>query len=390
MKILMVHNFYQNMGGEGISFNAEADLLKNKGNIVVRYIRDNNEINNYGTLQKIQLIFTTIWSPYTLRDIEFILHKEKPDLVHFQNTFPLISHSALYACKQQNIPVVLSLRNYRIMCVNGLFLRENQICEDCINKVFAWPGIYHACYRHSHLQSAVVALMLSFQHLKRTWFDCVHTFICPSEFSRGKYIQCKIPEQKIKVKPDFVKDPGENDEKKEYAIFIGRLSIEKGIQTLLESIANNPTIPLLIIGSGPLAEDIKKASDKFKNVKFLGRLGHDDTLGVLRKARFLIYPSLCYETFGRVIVEAYSCGVPVITSRIGALEELVHDGVTGLFTNPKDVEDLSNKMRWLWEHPEASVQMGKNARNEYFKRFTPEINYQSLISIYSSVLETKK
>jgi glycosyltransferase involved in cell wall biosynthesis len=378
------------MGGEDISFKAEADLLEKMGNVVLRYTRDNDEIRNYGLLKKMLLLFNTIWSFSTLRDLELILRKEKPDLVHFQNTFPLISPSAFYACKHQNIPVIMSARNYRLMCVNGLFLRDNQICEDCINKVFAWPGVYHACYRNSFLQSTVVALMVAYHRLRKTWLNYVHIFICLSEFSRRKYIQGKIPEQKIMVKPNFVEDPGENDEKREYAIFIGRLSVEKGIQTILKSIANNPTIPLLIIGSGPLEEEVKRASEKLENINYLGELGHDQILDVIKKARFLIYPSLCYETFGRVIVEAYACGVPVITSRIGALQELVYDGVTGLFINPGDVEDLSNKMRWLWEHPEESSQMGMNARNEYLKRFTPEINYQSLMSIYSSVLETKE
>jgi glycosyltransferase involved in cell wall biosynthesis len=386
----MAHNYYQNLGGEDISFEAEAKLLEKYGNIVIRYTRDNNEINTYRVSQKVQLIYNTIWSSRSFRDLNFILEKEKPELVHFQNTFPLISPSAIYACKQHNIPVVMSLRNYRLMCINGLFLRNMQICEDCIQKDFDLPGVFHACYRDSHLQSSIVALMTGYHHTKKTWVHNINKFICPSEFSKRKFIQGKLPAWKISVKPNFTENPGKLYEKQDYVLFIGRLSKEKGMINALHSMSDNPHIPFIIIGSGPLEEEVKKTSKALKNVNYLGRLKSEQTLDVLGKARFLIYPSSCYETFGRGIVEAFAFAVPVIASQIGALEELVNNNVTGLLIDPENSDELSTRIKWLWEHPGKCAQMGKNARNEYLQRFTPELNYHSLMNIYSSVMKCKK
>ncbi len=390
MKILVAHNFYQITGGEDVCFKAESDLLECHGQTVIRYTRNNAEIRNYNLWQKINLGMNTIWSKRSFRDVEVLLQNEKPDIVHFQNTFPLISPSVFYACKSRNIPVVLTLHNYRMMCLNGLFLRDSQICEDCRSKAFAWPGIVHACYRGSHLESSAVAMMNAYHRMRKTWVDCVDTCICLSEFSKRKYVQAGLPEEKIRVVPNFLPDPGEDKNAGDYAVFVGRLSPEKGVQHLLEAAADNTAVPLKIIGSGPLDAEVKRDSEELENVSAPGWLEHHEMLSMLQKARFLINPTLCYETFSRTVMEAYACGVPVIASRIGAVEELVQDGVTGLLVTPGDVEDLAEKMRWLWTRPEEARRMGKNARKYYLEHLTPDAHYETLMQIYTSVLEGKK
>jgi glycosyltransferase involved in cell wall biosynthesis len=387
MKILMAHNYYQQYGGEDVSFEAEAGLLETNGHQVIRYARNNTEIKQYGLFQKFRLPINTIWSSKSHHDVEKIIQKENPDLVHFQNTFPLISPSAFYACKHKNIPIIWTIRNYRLMCLNGLFLRDNRICEVCKGKSFAYPGIRHACYRNSHLQSTVVAAMLTYHKLLKTWSRLIDKYICLSEFSRDKLIEGGLSGKKIFVKPNFINDPGENKEERKYALFIGRLSEEKGIHTILKSIERNPSIPLVIVGSGPLEREVKEVCGRLRNVSYLGQIENNQIFEVLKKAKFLIFPTLVFETFGRVIVEAFACSTPVIASRIGAVKELVKNGKTGILFNPEDSENLTSKMKWMWDHPLECRQMGDEARQEYINRFTPEFNYQALISIYNSVLE---
>ena len=185
MKILMAHNYYQQLGGEDISFHSEADLLEQNGHQVIRFTRDNREISHYSKWQRIMLAANTIWSGSVYKQFEEIIKKESPDIVHFQNTFPLISPSALYASKKHLVPVIMSIRNYRLTCVNGLLLRNERICEDCLKKSIPWQGILHACYRKSIGQSAVVAKMLMFHRILRTWTRKVDLMVTPSEFSRS-------------------------------------------------------------------------------------------------------------------------------------------------------------------------------------------------------------
>lgn len=384
----MVHNFYREAGGEDLSFVAETDMLRLRGNHVYIYTRDNHEISTEKYTQRLRLALNTVWAVDSFSDIRKILRTKKIDLVHFQNTFPLISPAAYYACQQERVPVVQSLHNYRLRCLNGLFSRNKRICEDCLKKLLPWPGLVHACYHKSHLQSSIVAGMLFWHRMIKTWDRQVDIFISLSEFSRDKFVQGGIPRGKIKVKPNFVADPGVNTAEKDYATYIGRLSEEKGILTMLKAWEKLKAIPLKIIGTGPSYEMIEFTIrlTGLHLVELLGHLSHSSTLSSLKNSRFLIFPTEVYETFGRVVIEAFSTGIPVIASRIGAVTELIRDGETGLLFNPGDPTDLANKVNWLWNHPEVSRCMGKNARREYELKYTPERNYQILMDIYQKAI----
>jgi glycosyltransferase involved in cell wall biosynthesis len=265
----------------------------------------NDEINQYTPYQKLFLAINTIWSIPSYKQITAIIQKERPDIVHFQNTFPLISPSAFYACKKYSVPVVVSIRNYRLMCLNGLFLRKNKICEDCFRMSHPLPGIVHACYRKSHLQSAVVAGLQTFHRLLKTWHKKVDLFITPSEYTRNVLIRSGFSEEKIRVKPNFIQDPGERFEVEDYVAFIGRLSPEKGIISLIQAIQKVSGIKLVFVGDGPLKQQVINASVKHSNIIYLGHKSHAQSLEILKRARFLVYPSICYETFGRTIIEAF-------------------------------------------------------------------------------------
>jgi glycosyltransferase involved in cell wall biosynthesis len=386
MKILLVHNKYQQAGGEDSAFQADVNLLRNAGHQVFVYERDNAEINNYNTFQKVHLFKNTTWSKESQKDIIKILEGERPQIVHFHNTFPLISPSAYYVCKEAGVWVVQTLHNFRLLCPNSLFYRSGNTCEDCLGKTPPWPSVIHACYRGSRLQSAAVMGMLTYHRVMRTWINQVDIFIALSNYSRGKFIQGGLPEEKIMVRTNFLDpDPGIKVEEGSYALFVGRLSSEKGIFTLLNAWKNLVEVPLIIVGDGPLLVEAQRflIDQGMNHVSILGRKNRQDTLDLYKQARFLVVPSECYENFPMVIVEAFANGLPVIATSLGSMREIVESKKTGLHFTLADPNDLAAKASWLWSNPIEAKRMGREARKEYEKRYTPESSYQRLKEIYS-------
>lgn len=382
----MAHNYYQNTGGEDISYSSESALLQKMGNEVQTYQRHNREILDYSIFKKLRLLGEPAWSQKTYAEVREVLASEKFDLVHVQNFFPLISPSIFYACKSAGVPVVFSVRNYRLFCLNGLFTRQQRPCEVCMKKGFAYPGIFYRCYRNSYVQSAAVAHMQRYHRLRKTWDATVDRYIALSEFERQKMSEGGIDPGKIAVKPNFVEDPGEAPGEGDYAIYVGRISGEKGIATLLEAWEGLPDIPLRIVGDGPLLHDLMARANAHPNIGLLGQRTHRETLDLIKGARFLVFPTEWYETFGRVVIEAYACGKPVICSDIGAVRELIADQKTGLLFKACDPLDLREKARWMWTHSTEYHLMEKQARKEYEEKYTPERNYQMLMEIYRQVL----
>lgn len=389
MKILLVHNKYQQPGGEDEVFSREAALLRSKGHRVGEFVRRNSDIQERGLFTSAQLAIRTIWSGETVRDLTKALACENPDVVHLHNTFPLISPSAYYACRECGVPVVQTVHNYRLFCPAATFFRQGKICEDC-EKRSLWQSVRHSCYRGSRSASAVAAAMLMIHRALNTWRDLVECFIVPADFVRGKLTEMGIPPQKIRVKPNFLAvDPGTRMRAGDYALFVGRLSPEKGVATLVNAWGRVSTnLPLRIIGDGPLRAKLERiaASYDVRNIRFEGWADHESVIDAIKGARFLFFPSESYETFGMVAVEAFACGIPVIASRLGVMAEIVDDHRTGLHFTPGDPADLAAKAQWAFDHPSELSQMGCNARAEYQARYTAELNYRQLIEIYRSVV----
>ena len=390
MKIVIVHNSYQQPGGEDTVVSAERALLVRAGNEVNQYIRHNSEIQSGGTCSNIALGARTVWSSVSRNELYRLLKECKPDIVHFHNTFPLISPAAYYACRDLGVPVVQTLHNYRLFCPAAAFFRDGHVCEDCLEKS-RWQAVRHACFRQSRSATSAVVTMLSFHHWYGTWTKLVDCYIALSEFSRAKFIEAGLPIEKIVVKPNFVlPEPGVGRGLREYAVFLGRLSEEKGLQTLLQAWAQvNPSCTLRIIGDGPLLNEIRSEISRsgFSNIRLDGRLPREESLKVLQGARILILPSNCYETFSMTIAEAYACGTPVIASRLGAIQEIVHDGRTGLHFTPGDADDLARKVEWAWTHPNEMREMGQNALAEYEAKYTAERNYKMLMEVYQQAIQ---
>jgi glycosyltransferase involved in cell wall biosynthesis len=389
VRVLIVHNAYQRAGGEDAVVDAEKTLLLRAGNQVSDYLRDNNEIAASRLHSNIALGVRTVWSSESKNDLFRLLQEWKPDVVHFHNTFPLISPAAYYACRELGLPVIQTLHNYRLFCPSGSFFRDGKVCEECLDGS-PWQAIRHACYRQSRAATVAVAAMISFHHGLGTWMKMVDRYIALSEFSRAKFISAGLPAAKIVVKPNFVvDDPGVGPQHRDYAVFIGRLSQEKGIDTLVRAWTRvNPGYVLRVVGDGPLFNALQSEIDGsgVSNVHLLGQLSRAQSMQVLQGAKFLVLPSNCYENFPMVLAEAYACGTPVIASRMGAMQEIVKNRHIGLNFNPGDEVDLAEKVEWAWTHPEDVLRMGANARIEFEAKYTAEKNYTQLMAIYESVI----
>lgn len=388
MRILAIHNRYQIRGGEDECYEAEVSLLREMGQQIEVYEANNDRVAKLG---KLRLAADTVWSGETYQTIEHQLQKQRPDVVHVHNFFPLISPSVYYAAKRASIPVVQTLHNYRLLCPNALFFRDGKVCEDCLGQIIPYPGVMHGCYRENKVASAGVATMLSVHRAMNTWAKMVDLYITLTEFARQKFIAGGIPAEKIVVKPNFVRpEPEVGNGSGGYALFVGRLSVEKGLDTLLaawEHLDNQ--IPLKIVGDGPLADQVVAATKRLPLVEWLGRKPMAQVHELMGEAKFLVFPSKWYETFGRVAIEAFAKGTPVIAANIGAIAELVDSGRTGLHFRPGDAADLADKVKWVLANPEKLTQMRQEARLEFEAKYTALQNYQQLMEIYQQVSISK-
>ena len=388
MRILLAHNYYQQSGGEDQVFAAESRLLERYGHSVVRWTRQNSDIAD---MSRLRVARNTLWNPDTYRDLKQRIRREKIDVAHFHNTFPLISPSAYYAARSENVPVIQSLHNYRLMCPGALFYREGRVCESCMNRAVPWPGVVHSCYRKSRLQSSGVAGMLTFHRAIRTWSRAVDTYIALSDFSRDKFVEGGFPRERIAIKTNFLDtDPGKGKRDKGHnktALYVGRLTEDKGLHVLLAAWRElKQPIPLTIAGGGPLSDFIREQTQTMQNVTFLGEVPHAGIVDLMKKAGVLIVPSVWYEFLPLTIVEAYATGLPVIASNLGSLATLIRHGVTGLHFPAGDHRALARTVERMLG-PESDVghdigTMGDNARAAFLADHSAEGNYKALMAIY--------
>ncbi len=388
MKIVQVHNFYKKPGGEDQVFKNEIRLLKENGHDVIDYSVYNDEVDDLG---KLAIIKELHWSNKHYEYFRSLFKKECPNVVHIHNTFPLISPSIYYAATEENVAVVQTLHNYRMLCPASTFYRDGQVCEKCLGNDLPWYGIIHKCYRNSYLASAATASMLFLHKKKNTFEENVDVFVTMTNFGKAKFIEGGLSSDKIMVKPHFIEtDPGVGEGDGNYALFVGRLTEEKGVLTLLRAWEDeNINLPLKVIGDGPLNSIVKKATNKYPLISWLGQCDRNNVLRMMGSATVLIVPSECYETFGLIVIEAFSKGTPVIVSDIGSVGELVENGVNGLKFNPGSSDDLINKIKLFHNDKDNRMKFRSNARNEYLIKYTPKQNYNMLMELYNKAISTK-
>ena len=417
MTILVVHNRYRFRGGEDSVYESECAMLENAGHRVVRYEKSNADIRERGLLRKIGLAARTVWNPSTVRDVKALIRAEKPDVVHCHNTFPVISPSVYWAAAAEGVPVVQTLHNYRLACLNGYLFRDGAVCEDCLGRA-PWRGVCRACYRGSRLQSAAVAAMLLVHRALGTYRRKVSLYVALTDFAKDKFAAAGLPADKIAVKPNALVDPGEERAdpsslpihgKRENSplgvcrplrvVYVGRLSPEKGVDVLIEAWrrlndGGGPDFPectLAVAGSGPEEAALRSLvceSGLSETVRFLGNLPRRSAMDAIATSDLLVFPSIWFETFGLTILEAARNGIPALVSKIGSPATLVRDGVTGRFFESGDPASLAAALRDLLSDPERLRKMGEAAR-EAFERSdcVPERNLAKLLDAYRTSRE---
>lgn len=386
MRILVVHNRYRGPGGEDIAVRSEVELLRSHGHSVWEWWRSNDEVR--GRVQELRASGSALWSRRTVRDLGEVMKSFRPKVAHFHNTWFAVSPSGYWIARRHGAAVVQTLHNYRLLCPSAQFLRGGVPCEQCKTRVFPIPGVLHGCYRGSRLHSLAVGATTGIHRVLGTWQSKIDVYVALTHFARRKFIEGGLPADRVLVKPNFVEiepEPSVNGSGA-YAIFVGRLSEEKGIRTLLRAWARPLDIPLHIVGDGPLCREVLESTRTARSIRVLGWRRRQEAIARLALARFLVFPSICYEGLGLAILEAFACGVPVIAARHGSMKETVADGVTGLHFEPGDPDDLALKVEWAWKHPAEVREMGRRARREYERHYGPETNYRALLDIYASAL----
>lgn len=357
---------------------AEAALLAENGHDVRRYTVSNRDVTGLA-----RMVATAWQAPYS-RPSRARLAREiaafAPDIVHVHNFFPILSPSVYDACRQAGVPVVQTLHNYRLICPQAMLLRNGAPCELCVTGS-PYNAVLYACYRDSRGDSLVAARMVSRNRRRGAWDAMAGLFIALTEFARGKFIEGGLPAERIVVKPNFAADSGGADDgaPREGALFVGRLSHEKGIATMLQA-WRGLEVPLRIVGDGPMAESVRRVANPA--VEMLGRLPREEVVAAMRRAAFMVMPSEWYEGHPMVQVEAFANGLPLIASRLGALAELVEDGGTGLHFEAGNPSELAAKVRWAAVNPAEMRRMGAAARRAYAANFTPDVNYRQIMAIY--------
>lgn len=383
LKVLLVHNYYQQAGGEDQVVADEAGLLEQNGCKVIRYHRHNDEVTHMG---RMQAAAATLWSRRGYRELRTLIRCERPDVMHCHNLFPLISPAAWKAARDAGVPVVQTLHNFRWLCAGGAFLRQGRPCEDCLGKL-PLPALRHACYRGSRAGTGVVAAM-QVLHRARGSLGWVDQFIALSQFSRDKFVAGGLPAERLVVKPNFLtSDVEPGDGRGHNALFVGRLSEEKGIEVLLAAWQKLTTpVRLTIVGDGPLAGQVAAAASRDARITWLGRLPPAEVYAQIREAAFLVLPSTCYENFPKTIVEAYAHGTPVIASGHGSLTELVAPGINGFTFRAGDASDLATTVTGFPLQGPERLRLRAQARETFVEHFTAAENWRQLRQIYELAL----
>jgi glycosyltransferase involved in cell wall biosynthesis len=388
MRVLLVHNKYQLAGGEDAVFENEAALLSDNGHVVDRLVVSNDRIR--GVAASALTAIRATYNPAGRRLMAEAIARTRPDVVHIHNFFPLLSPAIFDACAAANVPAVWTLHNFRLTCANGLLFRDGKPCEQCVGGSAAW-GVVHRCYRGSAIGSAAVAGMIGYHRAAGTWRRKVARFIALSEFSRSRFVAAGIPTGLISVKPNFVSDPVASglrlDGPRSGALYVGRLSVEKGVRSLIEA-WRRVDVPLTVIGEGP--EQVALQQIAPANVRFAGWRDRASVSSEMAKAAAVIVPSIWYENCPMTVVEAMSVGTPVLAARCGALADLVADNHTGLLFQPGDPADIARIVNSAFGSEDRLQVLGRAARTRYLAEFAPESSLAHLIEIYEAAILARR
>ena len=387
MNILLAHNFYKFFAGEDSIALREKGLLEENKEQVYFYTKDNKETDSYNLNKKINFFAQTIFSSSTKKELKTIIKDFKPDIAYTHNIFPLISPSIFHTLHAESIPCVQNVQDYRWLCPNGVFYINDSICEKCKNGAF-WNAIRYKCFRDSFLLSGLYATTIGTNRLSGV-FKKIDAFVCTTEFNKQKLMEAGIEEKRLFIKPNYLDitniEPSVGTGN--HIIFLGRLSQEKGLWTLIKAFEKIKDLQLKIVGTGPLEHPLRKyiKENSINNISIEGFKEGDEKNNLIKNALFMVFPSEWYEHFPIVLLEAFAFGKPVIASDIGNMPLIVENEKSGLHFKAGDIDDLIEKIRILSQNNSEITRMGEFARKKIETYYTPEINYKILKSIFQKV-----
>lgn len=382
LRILAVHTRYLVPGGEDRVFDLDTAGLREAGHDVDEYVRDNADL---GTLSAGQLAATVRWNPEAHDAVRDRIRANRPDVVHVHNTFPLLSGSVVHAARDAGVPVVATLHNYRYFCLNGVAVRRDRPCHDCLGRS-AWRGVLHRCYRDGMAASFAAWRALRLQRSRGTWTEAADRLIAPSRHARDTALRAGLPAERVVVRGHRVPDPGAPapDRPRRHLLYAGRLSPEKGVGVLLEALRRlTPRPRTILAGTGPLEEAVRACG--MPEVEAAGQRTPGEIADLMRDASLVVAPSVAPETFGLSVVEAFASGAPCVVTDHGALAELVDEGRTGARVPAGDAGALAETLRRLIGDPEALGRMGAAARETYLADHAPEAATRALVDLYREV-----
>jgi glycosyltransferase involved in cell wall biosynthesis len=386
VKVLQLHTRYREPGGEDVVVASEAELLRAAGHEVVAH----HVTNPASSAASAAKLATSAWSPAAARQVKALVERERPDVAHVHNTWYALTPSVVAALDKAGVPVVVSLHNHRMLCVNADLLRDGLPCESCVGKV-PWRGIVHRCYRDSAVSSAASALAITANRAAGTWDRHVRLFLCLTEFARGLFVRGGLPADKLVVKPNFVPDPGRRElapSASRTLLTVGRLEARKGVAPLLDAWARlgpDHGMELVMIGDGPLRAALEARA--LPGVRLLGRRSPDEVRRLMRSARALVFPSVLYEGQPMVTLEAFAAGLPVLASDLGGNGELVGTVGKHWVVPPADRAAWAEALAGLARMPDFEVdEAGAHGRRLYEAQFTPEAAVHALQRAYADAM----
>jgi glycosyltransferase involved in cell wall biosynthesis len=383
-RVSLVHNAYGKVSGEEIAIDNLASLLEKRGITVPQFSRSSAEIADT-RLEKIPAFFSGIHNPFSRREFSRFLQETRPDVVHIHNLYPLISPSILSECTAQGIPVVMTVHNFRLACPNGLLLSHGEVCHRCLGGREYWCVLRNC--ENDILKSTGYALRTAVARILRRYYDHVNHFLCLSTFQRDLLIKEGLPADRVTVLANpmsFINETISTKENNGYVAYVGRISPEKDVPTLVEAARRLGDLQFKFAGDYHRIPDVIK--QKPDNCEFLGELNAENIVQFYHNARMMVFATRCYEGFPTVLLEAMSYGLPVVCSRIGGLPEIVDDGITGLLYEPGNADELADRIRTLWLNPALCQKLGEAGRQKVQEDYAAERLMDRLLGIYEKVI----
>lgn len=399
MKVLVVHNLHRSgsASGDDQVFKSETKLLQQKGIEVIPYTVINDKFDQAGSGGKILMTLGMMWSFENYKKIEEIIKREKPDIMHVHTFFPLLSPSILYAAKKNHVKVVATLHDTRFICPCATSLRKGELCNLCGDGNY-FRMVKYGCFKNSRIMSLVVAAIFKYHKIRKSFYKQIDKYICLNDEQIQLLEKIGFDQEKIVKKYNFISDasgsvaeiPKNYKLPERFVVFYGRIGEEKGIRILQKVWNTIEDIPLVVMGGGPLEEEFKVWAEKKANVFYLGYVPHKLCMTIARKADFALMPSIWYEGCSMVAIETESLGIPLIVTDIGFFKEAIQNSVNGIKVPLYNIQGFREAVISFWENPEQVQKMGKNARDDYERKYVPEDNLKQLLEIYTSVLEAEK